>query len=609
MDFLIDERDIQFVLFEYLGVEKLLEFDRWKDFDIDDFKMTLSEAIKTASGLLAPLNSSGDEEGAKWNDGVVTTPKGFKEAYAKYIEAGWVGMANSPEWGGQGLPQSVGIGCSEAFVAANNSFAMAPGLTRGAANVIEEFGSQEQKETYLEKMYSGQWCGTMCLTEPQAGSAVGDTKTIATPNDDGTYIIVGNKIFITFGDHDLSENIIHLVLARTPNSPSGIKGISLFIVPKYIVNSDGSVGEFNDVRCSGIEHKMGIHASPTCTLNFGDDNKCVGYLIGEEFKGIIYMFKLMNEARIGVGLQGLSQGSLAYELALKYAKERVQGTDILSFKDPDAPRIEIINHPDVRRMLMTMKSYVEGCRTLLLSTAYFADMYLGSGDKSWEMFVELLTPVCKAYCTDLGFKIAEMAIQVHGGYGYCTEYGVEQLCRDAKIASIYEGTNGIQALDLVGRKIGAKGGMVFMNYLNRINVFVSENANHPLVGDLVKDLDDAKNKLAEVTMNFGMKGQSNPIYPVSYATPYLEMFGEVTLGYLLLDMAVLAAFKLDAIFKEKCVEGETAQKALCVDNAEAAFYQNKIITARFFIKQTMPGVYAKAMAAASEDLSLLDSVL
>lgn len=606
MEFTIDERDIQFLLFEYLRVEKLLAYEKWKDFDRETLKMTLTEAIKTAAGILAPLNEPGDREGAHFQDGEVLTPAGFKEAYHLYCQAGWLAMSSPLEYGGQGLPQTIGLACSEAFVGANCSFTMAPGLTRGAANLIEEYGSTAQKTKYLANMYSGWWSGTMCLTEPQAGSAVGDIKTLATKTAGGGYQLVGTKNFITFGNHDMTDNIVHLVLARTPGAPSGFRGISLFIVPKYRVNADGSRGSFNDVRCSGIEHKMGIHASPTCTLNFGDNGDCLGEIVGEEGHGLFQMFKLMNEARIGVGLQGLSLAAFAYRLALRYAKERIQGTHVLAFKDPDAPRVAIIEHPDVRRMLLTMKAYVEGCRALLLFCANAADHYHVTGDENWNMLVELLTPVCKAFVTDTAFKVTELAIQVHGGYGYCAEYGVEQLCRDVKITSIYEGTNGIQALDLVGRKLGQAGGALFMTFLMRINNFVEEHQAHPGLGDLVKDLDAAKNKLAEMTMNFGAKGRSNPLYAVSYATPYLEAFGEVTLAYLHLDMAVVASEKLAALYAQKGAADEAARQALRRENREIAFYHGKVETARYFIKQLLPGVYAKAHAAASEDLSLMN---
>jgi len=606
MDFLADRRDMEFVLFEYLQIEKLLEFEKWKEFDLEQFKMVLNEAIKSATGIVAPLNASGDEEGAKLEDGQVTLPTGFKEAWEKYRDGGWTGMANSPEWGGMGFPESLGLAVGELFVGANCSFTMTPGLTRGAAAVIETFGDQWQKKTFVQKMYLGQWAGTMCLTEPQAGSAVGDVKTFARPDKDGAWSINGTKLFITSGDHDLTENIIHLVLARTPDAPAGIKGISLFIVPKYKVKKDGAMGDFNDIVCTNIEHKMGIHASPTCTLNFGDDGNCLGYLIGDINKGIMYMFHMMNEARIGVGMQGMAQASPAYQLALRYSKERVQGAHILEFKNPNARRVEIIEHPDVKRMLMTMKSLVEGCRALLYSTAFFSDMLAGTENREWENLIDLLTPVCKAYCTDMAFKVTELAIQVHGGYGYCTEYGVEQYCRDVKISSIYEGANGIQALDLVGRKLGAKGGMLFMSFLNRINVFIGKNNAHPALADLVKELDDTKNKLAEATMSFAAMGKENPLFPISYATPYLKMFGDVACAYFMLDMAVVADERLENIYKAKNANDDESQKALRKENDEAAFYHGKVQTARFFIKQLLPDVYAISKSIESQDISMLD---
>ena len=609
MEFISSERDTNFILFEYLEIQKLIKADKWKEFDLEMFKMVISEAVKVASGVLAPICSSGDEQGVKHVDGKVLMPDGYKEAYEKYCEGGWLAISNSPEWGGQGFPESLSLAAAEAFVSANCSLTMCPGLTRGSAHLIESFGTDELKAMFVEQMYSGQWSGTMCLTEPQAGSAVGDVKTMATPNDDGTWSVVGTKSFITFGDHDMTENIVHLVLAKTPGAPEGIKGISLLAVPKFRVNQDGSSGEFNDVTCTNIEHKMGIHSSPTCTLNFGDEGKCLGYLVGEQHKGIMHMFQMMNEARVGVGMQGMSQAALAYQLTLKYTKERVQGTHILSFKDPNAPRIEIIKHPDVLRMLMTMKSYVEGSRVLLYSAAFFSDMFHMTGDESYQMLLELLTPICKAYCTDVGFRVTDLAIQAHGGYGYCSEYGVEQLCRDQKITAIYEGTNGIQALDLVGRKLSAKGGMYFMNFLNKINVFVDEHKEHPTLKDLIAELDEAKNKLAEVTMHFGMKGKENPIYPISYATPYLEMFGEVTFGFLLLEMAVLAQKKLEEIYAEKGAGDTDAQKALLDEHEDAAFYHGKVQSARFFITQILPGVYAKARSAMTEDISMLDTKL
>jgi alkylation response protein AidB-like acyl-CoA dehydrogenase len=606
MELMANERDMQFLLFEYLGVEKLLSCEKWKDFDVETFRMTLSEAIKFAAGVTAPLNATGDAEGAHWNDGVVTTPKGYREAYRQYCENGWLSINANPEFGGQGFPLSVSIACLEALISSNCSFAFTPELTSSAARVIDEHGSDQLKSTFLEKMLEGTWAGTMCLTEAGAGSAVGDLRTKASRNDDGTWNIEGTKTFITSGDHDLAENIMHLVLARTPDAPPGIKGISLFAVPKYWVNEDGSTGEANDVQCTGIEHKMGIHASPTCSLSFGEAGKCRGWLIGDECKGIVYMFTMMNEARLGVGLQGTAVGSQAYEMALAYTKERIQGTDLKEFKNPEAARVPIIKHPDVRRLLMTMKSYVEGCRAMIYATGFYHDLYEATGDENLINSFDLLTPVIKAYCTDIGFKVTELAIQAHGGYGYIGEYGVEQLCRDAKIASLYEGTNGIQALDLIGRKLGAKGGAVLMSFLNRLNTFVAKNKKHEALGELVKDLEGAKNKLVGTTMAFRSKGAKNPYYPAAYATPYLEMFAEVTMGYFLMDMALVAHDKLEALYQDKGAADDAAQLKLRQEHPDGQFYWGKIQTARFFVKQILPGVHAKAMSAASDDMSLMD---
>jgi alkylation response protein AidB-like acyl-CoA dehydrogenase len=599
-------RDMQFLLFEYLGVEKLCEFEEWSELDTDMFRMTLSEAIKFAGGVLAPLNEAADNEGAKWEDGVVTTPAGFKEAYDQYCENGWAGIHANPEYGGQGFPLTVALACMESVVAANCAFTFTPELTNAAGRVIESYGTDFLKNLCLEKMYTGEWGGTMCLTEPGAGTAVGDLKTKAIPDGDGAYKIEGTKIFITSGDHDMTENIIHLVLARTPDAPSGIKGISLFVVPKMKVDDEGNVLGSNDVQCTGIEHKMGIHGSPTAALAFGENGDCKGWLIGEECKGIVYMFQMMNEARIAVGLQGVALGGQAYETALAYSKERIQGVDVTTFKDPDAPRVPIIKHPDVRRMLMTMKAYSEAGRALLYSTGFMLDNYHATKDENQLNQVELLTPICKAYCSDTGFKVTELGIQVHGGYGYCSEYGMEQLCRDEKIASIYEGANGIQALDLVGRKLGAKGGAVLMSFLNRINTFVAKTKKDEFFGDMAKALEDAKNKLVQVTMGLRAKGAKDPYYPVSFASPYLEMFGEVVFAYFLLDMAVVANEKLQALYADKGADTDEAKAKIRADHPEGTYYWGKIQTAKFFIFQILPGVHAKAMSFASDDTSLMD---
>ncbi|RMD99943.1 MAG: acyl-CoA dehydrogenase, partial [Deltaproteobacteria bacterium] len=412
------------------------------------------------------------------------------------------------------------------------------------------------------------------------------------------YKIKGTKIFISCGEHDMTENIVHLVLARTPGAPPGTKGISLFLVPKYRVNADGTLGEPNDVFCSGIEEKMGIHGSATCTLNFGDNDQCYGYLIGKEEHGIAYMFQLMNEARLSVGIQGLSIGGVAYRYALKYAKERIQGVSVEQWKDPEAPRVAIIEHPDVRRMLMTMKAYIDGMRALLFKVGYWADLAHYSEDdaerETCQDLVDLLTPVCKAYATDWGYEVTTLAIQVHGGYGYIREYGVEQCARDLKIGSIYEGTNGIQALDLLGRKLSLKGGMLFMRYVQLLNTFVEENEQKvdEEIRPIMETFVQAKDALAGVTMFLGELGMKNEWkYPTLCATPYLNLFGDVTLGYLLLEQALVA--------KERLADSSLSK-------AERTFYDNKIKTAKFFTHQIMPRVHSWISAIQSKDQSALE---
>jgi len=612
-EYLVDFRDVQFVLYEQLGIERLCQYEKFKEFSKDVFDMVLEQGLKFAKEVLAPINPIADKEGARFDKGKVTFPKCFHDAYQKFCEGGWIGVSSSPEWGGQGLPAVIGMATSEFFTGACVAFVMTPGLTHGAAHMFEHFASEDLKKIFLEKMYSGQWAGTMCLTEPQAGSAVGDVKTMAVKDGD-VYKISGTKIFITSGEHDLTENIIHAVLARTPDAPPGIKGISLFIVPKYRVNPDGSIGEFNDVRCGNIEEKMGIHGSSTCTLNFGDDGKCIGYLVGEEHKGINYMFMMMNEARLGVGMQGLSIGSAAYQQALKYAKERIQGVDIRTMKDPNAPRVAIIEHPDVRRMLLFGKSVTEACRAMILKTAYYSDLVKVVEDEAerdkYQGYIELFTPLCKAYGSDMGFEVAVKAIQVFGGYGYCKEYPVEQYARDVKISSIYEGTNGIQALDLLGRKIAMKGGMLFMNLITDINAFIEANQSNAALAPYLQALGKAKDTLAQVTMAFQGKSMSGDmLYPVSHATPYLQMFSEVVSAWLLLEQAVIAHKKLEEIFSEKGAKDEASKKKLIQENEEAKFYAGKISSMQFYVTQILPDVDAKAASIMTEDRTVLEAVL
>ena len=607
--FPINMRDIRFVLYEQLGIDRLCEFDKFKDFSRETFDMVLEEAAKLATEVIAPLNSISDKEGCTFEKGKVKVPAAFHDAFKKYCEGGWIAASVDAEAGGQGLPESVGIAAAEMFVGACCSFTTYPGLTRGAANLIQSFGTPEQKKLFLENMYSGKWTGTMCLTEPQAGSAVGDIKTMAKKDGDH-YLIQGTKIFITAGEHDLAENIIHAVLARTENAPPGVKGLSLFIVPKIRVNPDGSLGEPNDVNCGGIEHKMGIKGSATCTLNFGDEGKCHGYLLGQEGQGIQLMFQMMNEARLGVGLQGFALGNLAYLYALKYAKERIQGVEITRMKDPTAPRVPIIKHPDVRRMLMTMKAYTEGLRALIYRAAYYADLAKVATDPQEKEFcenmVDLMIPVVKAYSTDIAFRLTEWAIQIHGGYGYCGEYPVEQLCRDVKITSIYEGTNGIQAMDLVGRKLSLKKGALFLGWMKEINGFIEKYKNHGHLGGAVSQLEQAKNTLVNVARQFGKAAAGGDIlFPMLHACPFLEIFGEVELAYLLIQQALIAEDKLQAIFDKYGAATPDAQNKLIEEQTEAAFYKGKVFNAEFFVANILPHGQARATSILSGNRSAL----
>ncbi|RME50827.1 MAG: acyl-CoA dehydrogenase [Deltaproteobacteria bacterium] len=597
-ELILDDRDMAFVLFEQLKIhERLGRLARYKDYSREDYEQILREGGRFAREVLAPINEPSDREGCRYENGKVYTPTHFKETFHQFAEGGWIAISDDPEFGGMALPVSIAVAATEMFIAACPSFAMYTGLAHGVARVIVNFGTEEQRSLYVPRLFSGQWSGTMCLTEPQAGSYVGDTKTMAVREGDH-YKIKGTKIFISCGEHDMTENIVHLVLARTPGAPPGTKGISLFLVPKYRVNPDGTLGEPNDVFCSGIEEKMGIHGSATCTLNFGDNDRCYGYLIGQEQHGIAYMFQLMNEARLSVGIQGLSIGGVAYRYALKYAKERIQGVSVEQWKNPEAPRVAIIEHPDVRRMLMMMKAYIDGMRALLFKVGYWADLAHYSEDdterETCQDLVDLLTPVCKAYATDWGYEVTTLAVQVHGGYGYIREYGVEQCVRDLKIGSIYEGTNGIQALDLLGRKLSLKGGMLFMRYMQLLNTFVEENEQKvdTEIRPIMETFVQAKDALAGVTMFLGELGMKNEWkYPTLCATPYLHLFGDVTLGYLLLEQALIA--------KERLADSSLSK-------AERTFYDNKVKTAKFFTHQIMPRVHSWISAIQSKDQSALE---
>jgi len=590
---LVDERDIKFVLWEQLKGEELFKLPHYQGHSRDEFDMILGEAIKFSTEVIEPANREGDKTHLKvvgeGPNKTVKVPDAYKQAYDSFCEQGWASASASEEWGGQGLPTFITMVGNEVFVSASVAFTMFPGLTRGAIHLIETYGTPEQKKKYLTNLVSGKWQGTMDLTEPGAGSAVGDLKTTAKKKGD-KWLITGTKIFISCGDHDLVDNVAHLVLARAEGAPAGMKGVSLFVVPKFRVKADGSQGEYNDVALSRIEEKMGIHASPTCLLNFGDNGNCEGELIGELNKGISYMFLMMNEARIGVGVQGEAAASAAYLFALDYAKQRVQGVEIQNMRDVNAPRVEIIKHPDVRRMLLWMKCYVEGMRALIYRGVYYwtlAELSEKAEDKEkYDNFLALFTPVIKAYCSDMGFLVTKEAIQVYGGYGYTSEYPVEQLCRDAKIASIYEGTNGIQALDLVGRKVldVKKKMKPYNDFVAMMRDYVNSQKKHPKFAAQAEKASKAIDALEECTkkmMEAGLK--LDIMYPVLVATPYLKAFGDVILGWLWLEQMVIADAALDKILKEKGAADDAKKKEVIKSLDEAAFYDGKVRAGRYYI--------------------------
>jgi len=610
---LVNTRDQQFLLFEQFGIEKVFDSEAYGGYSKDDVLMILSEAEKMAVNDIFPTLKEGDEEGCHIKDGKVTVPKCFREPFKKYSEAGWINPMDSPDVGGQGLPHTAGYAVSELFCAANYAFMMYPGLTHGAANLINVYGNEEQKKKYMAKCFSGEWTGTMCLTEPGAGSDVGALKTTAKRLPDGKFLITGTKCFISAGDHDLTPNIIHPVLARIEGDPAGTKGISIFIVPKIRVNDDGSLGEFNDVNCGGIEHKMGIKASATATLNFGEDGKCIGELLGEERSGIKIMFQMMNEARLGVGMQGVAIGSAAFQHAVSYAKERIQGTPVWEMKNPAAKAVTIINHPDVRKKLMWMKSHVEGIRALAYFGAYCMDMSkiakTEAESANWEGYLELLTPIIKSYSTDKGLLICSLAMDVYGGYGYCSEYPVEQFLRDEKIACIYEGTNGIQALDFVGRKLGQRKGANVMNMAGLVQKAVAKYKNNAELGKAAATLEEASNACFEVAMFFAAAGKGGDfIAPIYNAGKYLDIFGDMVVGYLLLDAAGVAQEKLNAMYDEKGLTTIGKQKGLQRENQDAAFYAGKIASAKFFANEALTTVKARCAAIKANDKSAMELV-
>ena len=599
---LVNTRDQHFVLFEQLGIESPFKNSRYEDYSRETVCMMLAEAEKMALEVILPTYVDGDREGCTFKEGKVFVPKSFHNAYRKFTEAGWQCAMKDPEVGGQGMPASVAMACFELFQAANYPFIMYPMLTTGAASLIEYYGTEEQKKKYMYKMFAGEWGGTMCLTEPSAGSDVGALKTKAKRLPDGTYSITGTKIFISGGDHDLCPNIIHPVLARIEGDPPGTRGISIFLVPKYRVNEDGSLGEFNDVRTGNIEHKMGIKGSATCTLNFGDEGKCIGELLGREKTGMAIMFQMMNDARLEVGMQALGVASAAYEHAVHYARERIQGAPVWEMKNPDAKPVPIIQHLDVRRSLLWMKAHVEGIRVLLYYAAHCFDMAAIAETKAdkakWQGLAELLIPICKAYSSDKAMQVCSEAIDIYGGYGYCSEYPVEQYLRDCKITTIYEGTNGIQALDLVGRKLAQRRGEFMMSLYSEIYSIITRSKGYEDLTIPCNYLEEALKAVSDLTTHFyRMSRGASFLIPVLNASPYLELFGDVAVGSLLMQAATIANEKLNVIYTEKGVKGSKAkQRALLHEYPDVAFYNGKIAAARFFALNILSTVKARCDA-------------
>jgi len=590
-----DKRDIDFVLYEQLNAENLTKYDRYSDMNKKMFDMIVTEARNFAIKEILPVNEEGDREGLVFENNQVKVPKCFHRPYKLLREGEWIAMMEDPEVGGQGLPATIAQAALEYIIGADFSFSAFAFATHGAAKMIEVFGTEKQKELYLKKMYSGEWTGTMVLTEAEAGSDLGALTTKAVKNDDGTYQISGNKIFITCGEHDLTDNIIHPVLARIEGEPAGTKGISLFIVPKVWVNDDGSLGENNDVVCTGIEEKLGLHASPTCQLTFGGKGKCRGVLLGDINKGMRVMFHMMNEARLGVGAIGLFNASCAYLYAVNYAKDRVQGRDLKDMFNKEAKSVSIINHPDVRRMLLWMKSHVEGMRSFVY---YVADLFekenSAESDEQkayWNDLIELLTPIIKSYCTDRGFDCTVQAMQVYGGYGYTADYPVERLLRDSKINSIYEGTNGIQAMDLLGRKIGMKKGTVFMNLLAEINKVIKTAKETKGLSSLAENLEKTVNRFGEIAMHIGTTAMSEKFkVAFAHASQFLDVSGDIIMAWMLLWRANVSAPKLDSILGD--ISDEEKLKKI-KSNKNAAFYEGQIASAKYFIETILPVTLGK----------------
>lgn len=580
-------RDMHFVYDELFTASQLQQLRGYEEVTPDLVEAILEEAARFCQQELAPLNSIGEREGCRLENGVVRTPTGFREAYQAFVEGGWSALNCAPEYGGQGLPHAVHVLVEEMICSSNLAFSLYPGLTHGAYVGLERFGSRELKDTYLPKLAAGVWSGTMCLTEPHCGTDLGLCRTKAVPQEDGSYRLTGTKIFISAGEHDLTENIIHLVLARTPGAPTGTKGISLFLVPKLLPNRAGSVGMRNAVLCGGIEEKMGLHAAATCVLHFEEAH---GFLVGERNKGMSAMFSMMNKERLAVGIQGLGLAEVAYQGAAQYARERLQGRSLAGAKHPEKAADPIIVHPDVRRMLLTMRAYIEGSRALAVWVAIALDRAGRHQDakqrEAANDLVALLTPVVKALFTDIGFETTNLGLQVFGGHGYIREHGMEQFVRDARVSQIYEGTNGVQALDLVGRKLPAHTGRYLRQFFHPVFHFIETHRGDERLSEFIAPLEKAFVRLQRATGYIAEQGLKDPEEAAAAASDYLRLFGLVALAFLWARMAQLAVAKQ--------AEDETG------------FYAAKLATARFFMHRLLPQTGSLLAAILSGKESLME---